>query len=124
MNLQLGGKGANLCEMARMGLPVPPGFTITTSVCQDFYRCGGCLPPGLVDEIRESVALVEKVMGRKFGDPAGEAVCKLCTRTCAAGISVHGVDCRMDNDSSSACKLWVSAIVDTICYVGTAGYGQ
>ena len=43
-SLQLGGKGANLCEMAKWGLDVPPGFTITTEVCQEFYRCGGCKP--------------------------------------------------------------------------------
>jgi len=64
----LGGKGANLCEMARIGLNVPPGMTITTEVCEEFYRCGKNLPPTLMDQIRETVKLIEAEMGLKFGD--------------------------------------------------------
>eukprot|EP00775_Hariotina_reticulata_P006369 gene6369-6601_t len=64
----LGGKGANLCEMARIGVRIPPGLTITTEVCQDFYRVGRELPPGLMDEVREAVKKVEKEMGKVFGD--------------------------------------------------------
>jgi len=66
---QLGGKGANLCEMARLGVNIPAGFTITTEVCQEFYKVGGDLPPGLMDEAKEALALVEKEMGKKFADP-------------------------------------------------------
>jgi len=65
----LGGKGANLAEMANLGLPVPAGFTITTEVCTDFYKSGGRYPEGLTDEIKEALAKVEKAMGAKFGDP-------------------------------------------------------
>src|ERR1700690_1744593 len=65
----LGGKGANLAEMANIGLPVPPGFTITTEVCTEFYEHGKKLPKGLDADIRGSVARMEKLVGAKFGDP-------------------------------------------------------
>ncbi len=63
----LGGKGANLAEMTRLGLPVPPGFTITTKVCKEYLESGS-LPKGLEEEIREAMAELEKRIGRKFGD--------------------------------------------------------
>ena len=66
----LGGKGANLAEMSNIGLPVPPGFTITTEVCNDYYRQGGRLPSGLMDEIGAAMADVEGQMGRGFGGAA------------------------------------------------------
>ncbi len=66
----LGGKGANLAEMVRLGIPVPPGFTITTEVCRFFYKNNGRLPEGLEDEVREGIRKVEEIMGRRFGDPA------------------------------------------------------
>src|ERR1700738_790064 len=66
----LGGKGAGLAEMTNLGLPVPPGFTITTEVCSLFYRSGsGDLPAGLEAQIKAALALVEKTMGACFGDP-------------------------------------------------------
>ncbi len=65
----LGGKGANLAEMTRMGLPVPPGFTITTDACRAFMAAGGTLPDGLMDEVRRAVASLETATGRRFGDP-------------------------------------------------------
>ena len=65
----LGGKGANLAEMANIGLPVPPGFTITTEVCTEFYAGGKKLPKALDAEVRSSIARMEKVVGAKFGDP-------------------------------------------------------
>ena len=64
----LGGKGANLAEMTNIGVPVPPGFTITTEVCTEFYKTGRRLPKGLEDEIRVSIARMEKLVGVKFGD--------------------------------------------------------
>jgi pyruvate, phosphate dikinase len=64
----LGGKGANLAEMTRLGLPVPAGFTITTEACRAFLATQE-LPEGLVEEIREHLRGVERVMGRRFGDP-------------------------------------------------------
>ena len=65
----LGGKGANLAEMSNIGLPVPPGFTITTEVCNDYYAEGG-FPAGLMDEIKAAVADVEEKQGKKLGDPS------------------------------------------------------
>jgi pyruvate,orthophosphate dikinase len=66
----LGGKGAGLAEMANLGLPVPPGFTITTEVCTHFYDRGKTYPDGLEAEIAAALASVEKALGLKFGDPA------------------------------------------------------
>jgi pyruvate, orthophosphate dikinase len=64
----LGGKGANLAEMANLGLPVPPGFTITTEVCTAFYANGGALPKGLKGEVEAALAAVGAAVGAKFGD--------------------------------------------------------
>ncbi|MEA2681378.1 MAG: pyruvate, orthophosphate dikinase, partial [Candidatus Binataceae bacterium] len=64
----LGGKGANLAEMARLKLPVPPGFTISTRVCNYFYDHGHKYPKGLTEGVAKSVARIEKALGRKFGD--------------------------------------------------------
>jgi pyruvate,orthophosphate dikinase len=64
----LGGKGANLAEMANIGLPVPPGFTITTDVCTEFYTGGKKLPKQLNADVRANVAKMEKLVGAKFGD--------------------------------------------------------
>lgn len=63
----LGGKGANLAEMTRIGLPVPPGFTITTEVCTYFYDHKHTYPPELVKQVDTALAKVEKSIGRKFG---------------------------------------------------------
>ncbi|MGJ8653892.1 MAG: PEP/pyruvate-binding domain-containing protein, partial [Opitutaceae bacterium] len=63
----LGGKGANLAEMARIGLPVPPGFTITTEVCSYFYDNGRKYPKTLAAEVKASVAQIEKEVGKKLG---------------------------------------------------------
>ena len=65
----LGGKGAGLAEMSRVGLPVPPGFTITTAVCNEYNAKGRTFPPGLMDEVRRALATVERKMGKGFGDP-------------------------------------------------------
>ena len=64
----LGGKGANLHEMTRINLPVPPGFTITTEVCTYYYDNGKKYPPELKKEVDAAVAKLEKNMGKKFGD--------------------------------------------------------
>jgi pyruvate,orthophosphate dikinase len=66
----LGGKGANLHEMASLGLPVPPGFTITTEVCGFFYANGKTYPPDLKAQVDAAVAEVGRQTGRAFGDPA------------------------------------------------------
>src|SRR5256714_15413349 len=66
----LGGKGANLAEMARLGLPVPPGFSITTEVCTAYYANGRKLPDGLAKEVEAALAVVGKAVGATFGDVA------------------------------------------------------
>jgi pyruvate,orthophosphate dikinase len=65
----LGGKGANLAEMTNLGLPVPPGFTITTDACR-YYLEQGSVPDGLDDEVSSHLRALEAAMGRKLGDPA------------------------------------------------------
>jgi pyruvate,orthophosphate dikinase len=64
----LGGKGANLAEMTSIGLPVPPGFTITTTCCKAYYDNGRKLPPGLMDDVQRNIKLLEKELGKRFGD--------------------------------------------------------
>ncbi|MEN9874841.1 MAG: hypothetical protein RL186_1738, partial [Pseudomonadota bacterium] len=66
----LGGKGANLAEMNKIGLPVPPGFTITTEVCTAFYALGQTYPPDLSPQVGAALAQVEAVVGKTFGDKA------------------------------------------------------
>jgi pyruvate,orthophosphate dikinase len=64
----LGGKGANLAEMAALGVPVPPGFTITTEACNAFIASGGLFPDGMWDEVERSLRRVEEATGKVFGD--------------------------------------------------------
>lgn len=64
----LGGKGMNLAGMTRIGLPVPPGFTITTEVCDLYYKNKKKLPTGLMDAVHKNVKMLEKELGKKFGD--------------------------------------------------------
>src|ERR687894_3196143 len=66
----LGGKGANLAEMASIGLPVPPGFTISTEMCTRFYAEGERFPESLLAEVGEGIAHIEAVTGKRFGDAA------------------------------------------------------
>jgi pyruvate,orthophosphate dikinase len=65
----LGGKGAGLAEMSNLGLPVPPGFTITTEVCTYFYANGKSYPKDLTQQVSAALAVLEKGLGAKFGDP-------------------------------------------------------
>ncbi|MFQ3573404.1 MAG: pyruvate, phosphate dikinase [Thermodesulfovibrionales bacterium] len=65
----LGGKGANLAEMVNLGIPVPPGFTITTEVCTIYYQNNKKYPKELKQQVDAAIAKVEKIMGKKFGDP-------------------------------------------------------
>src|SRR5690242_19646050 len=64
----LGGKGANLAEMCRIGLPVPPGFTITTEVCTYYYANKRAYPPALTTQMEAGIASIEQQTGKKFGD--------------------------------------------------------
>src|SRR5216110_593940 len=68
MKALLGGKGANLAEMTRIGLPVPPGFTITTEVCTYFYEHKRSYPPELKAEVAAALAKIENSAGKKLGD--------------------------------------------------------
>ena len=65
----LGGKGANLADMTRLGVPVPPGFTITTEACNAYTDAGGVAPEGMWDQVRTALDRVEEQTGKKFGDP-------------------------------------------------------
>src|SRR6266481_9757323 len=65
----LGGKGAGLHEMTRMGAPVPPGFTITTDVCSYYYAHHRQYPKGLDSDVKTGLARIEKLLSRRFGDP-------------------------------------------------------
>jgi pyruvate,orthophosphate dikinase len=65
----LGSKGANLAEMANIGLPVPPGIIITTKACKEFYRAGKKFPAGFEEEIYAKIKVLEEKTGKKFGDP-------------------------------------------------------
>src|SRR5216683_6142010 len=66
----LGGKGANLAEMTSMGLPVPPGFTISTEACNAYMAAGNAMPDGLMDEVAAARAALEGEMGKRLGDEA------------------------------------------------------
>jgi pyruvate,orthophosphate dikinase len=66
----LGGKGAGVSEMTRTGVPVPPGFTITTEACNAYYESGKQFPEGLWDQALAALKEVEAKVGKKFGDPS------------------------------------------------------
>ena len=84
----LGGKGTNLAEMTSIGLPVPPGFTITTEVCDAFYQAGEKLPSGLMDQVNKAVSLLEKELGKKFGDDANPLLVSVRS---GAAVSMPGM---------------------------------
>ena len=64
----LGGKGANLAQMAKLGLPVPPGFTISTSVCKEFYNNNKKIPKKIYRDVKKEIKIIEKISKKKFGD--------------------------------------------------------
>jgi len=84
----LGGKGLNLAEMTDIGLPVPPGFTITTACCDQYYKEGGQLPKGLIDEVKANVAKLEEELGKKFGDDANPLLVSVRS---GAAVSMPGM---------------------------------
>ncbi len=84
----LGGKGANLADMTAAGLPVPPGFTITTETCAEYYESGRKLPAGLMDEVESNLRKVERATGKKFGNPKNPLL--LSVRSGAA-VSMPGM---------------------------------
>ena len=84
----LGGKGANLAEMANLGVPVPPGFTISTETCAEYYEKGEKLPETTVKEIEENLLKLEKAMGKKLGDAQDPLLCSVRS---GAAISMPGM---------------------------------
>ena len=64
----LGGKGANLAQMAKLGLPVPPGFTISTKVCEYFYKSNKKIPKKVIQQAKKEIKIIEKITKKKFGD--------------------------------------------------------
>ncbi|KAA1259037.1 Pyruvate, phosphate dikinase [Rubripirellula obstinata] len=84
----LGGKGLNLAEMTNIGLPVPPGFTITTECCASYIASGEKLPAGLMDEVAKAVKIMEKELGKKFGDDANPLLVSVRS---GAAVSMPGM---------------------------------
>ncbi len=84
----LGGKGANLAEMTSIGLPVPPGIIVTTEACIKFYNEGKQFPPGMEDQVREKMKILEEKTGKRFGDPANPLLVSVRS---GAAISMPGM---------------------------------
>src|SRR5450755_4189317 len=66
----LGGKGSGLAEMSRAGVPVPPGFTISTEVCNTYFQNGNHVPPDINQQVKDALAKLEGQIGKKLGDPS------------------------------------------------------
>ncbi|HBA83488.1 MAG TPA: pyruvate, phosphate dikinase [Verrucomicrobia bacterium] len=88
MKTILGLRGANLAEMARHGMPVPPGFTISTEACSFFTKHNGQLPDGLLEQVKASLHKLETLAGKKFGDPKNPL---LLSVRCGAGVPIPGL---------------------------------
>lgn len=87
MKMELGGKGANLCEMTNLGIPVPPGFCISTTTCKEYQEIKD-FPKGMMDQVRDCMSQTEKVMGRTFG--GGEMPLLFSVRS-GAPVSMPGM---------------------------------
>lgn len=98
----LGGKGAGLAAMSRLGVPVPPGFTVSTAVCRAFYQSGGrALPKDVVTEIERGIAHIERASGRRLGDPAAPLLVSVRS---GAAVSMPGMmDTVLDVGLTRAC---------------------
>ncbi|HEY80112.1 MAG TPA: pyruvate, phosphate dikinase, partial [Caldilineae bacterium] len=92
----LGGKGANLAEMTRIGVPVPPGFTVTTEACIAYLEEGGAFPAGMWEQELDALHVIEEQTGKKFGDPANPLL----------------VSCR------SGAKFSMPGMMDTVLNIG------
>ena len=94
MKALLGGKGANLSEMANLGLPVPPGFTITTDICSYYYKHNREYPLELKGQVEEALHRLEEIMGRKFGDPENPLLVSVRSGAAIqyAGNDGHGLE--------------------------------
>jgi pyruvate,orthophosphate dikinase len=83
-----GGKGAGLATMTQLGLPVPPGFTITTEACKEYYESGKRLPNGLMEQVKDAMKVIEQKTGKKFGDPSNPLLVSVRS---GAAISMPGM---------------------------------
>jgi pyruvate,orthophosphate dikinase len=101
----LGGKGANLAEMSSLGLPVPPGFTVTTELCTYYYANNESYPPELKDEVEAALASVEKTVGAGFGD-AGNPL--LVSVRSGARASMPGIEARAPERTETSSGLLAS----------------
>ena len=98
----LGGKGANLAEMANLGLPVPPGFTITTEVCTHYYANGHQYPAELAAQVDAALAHVGKLTGRAFGDEANPLLVSVRS---GARASMPGIEARAPERTDTSSGL-------------------
>ena len=96
----LGGKGANLGEMTRIGVPVPPGFTITTEACNAYLAAGDQLPDGLLDQLSEALASVERQTGKRFGSRSNPLLlsCRSGARFSMPGMMDTVLDIGLNDD--------------------------
>ena len=101
----LGGKGANLAEMSRLGIPVPPGFTITTEVCTAYYENDGKLPDGLNQEVDAALQAVAEEMGSSFGDPENPLL--VSVRSGARTGTPSTDSARVSSAPSSPSAIWI-----------------
>jgi len=109
----LGGKGANLAEMSSIGLPVPPGFTITTEVCKAYYDSGRKLPAGLMHDVRENIALLERETKKEFGSNRNPLLVSVRS---GASVSMPGM-----MDTILNLGLTDAAIAGLIAQTGSGG---
>ena len=89
MKETLGGKGANLAAMTNMGIPVPPGFTVSTDVCDEFYKNKRKYPASLEKEVEDQLKRLEDLMKKKLGDPDDPLLVSVRS---GAAVSMPGID--------------------------------
>ena len=104
----LGGKGANLAQMAKIGLPVPPGFTISTKVCEYFYKNNKKIPKKVISQTKKEISAIEKITKKKFGDTSNPLLVSVRS---GSRVSMPGM---MDtilnlglNDKTVIADIWV-----------------
>ena len=103
----LGGKGANLAEMASIGLPVPPGFTVTTEVCTVFDETGGKYPDGVDKQVETALRQVEKIVGARFGDRKNPLLVSVRSGA-RASIPRRRASARKVSGSNQSLDRWVA----------------
>ena len=104
----LGGKGANLADMTRIGLPVPPGFTVTTAACNAFLAAGERFPEGLWDEAKSAIARLEHRTGKRFGDPGNPLLvsCRSGAKFSMPGMMDTVLNLGMNDAVADGIQVW------------------